>query len=124
LVNASAQNLQFQISGAMAEVAFTAPMNGSARIAADSMSAGLCAGHAMRRRIRMTPVRAAVWMTSFIATLTTTLTAWACPDCEVGRAARQLAWEDSVAANLMIAVVPFALVAMVSLWAERIGRAR
>jgi hypothetical protein len=67
-------------------------------------------------------MRTIAWMTSFIATLTATLTAWACPDCQVGRAARQLVWDDGIAMNLMVALVPFVLVAMVSLWAERIGR--
>jgi hypothetical protein len=76
----------------------------------------------MNRCLRMTPMRTTAWLTSFVATLTITLTTWACPDCQVGRAARQQVWEDSLAMNLIIALVPFVLVAMVSLWADRIGR--
>jgi uncharacterized membrane protein len=33
-------------------------------------------------------------------------------------------FDDGLATNLVIALVPFILVGMVSVWAERIGRAR
>ena len=86
----------------MAEVALTELKNGS--------------------RIRST--RAAVWMASFFAAFTAAGAAWACPNCPVGRAARQQVFDDGLATNLVIALVPFILVGMVSVWAERIGRAR
>ena len=67
--------------------------------------------------------RTLVCVASFVAMLATAWTSWACPNCPVGRAARQQAWEDGLATNLLIALVPFVLVGMVSLWAERIGKA-
>lgn len=86
----------------MAEVAFTELKNGS----------------------RLSPERVAVGITSFLAAFTAASTAWACPNCPVGRVARQQVWDDGLATNLVIALVPFILVGMVSVWAERIGRAR
>lgn len=46
----------------------------------------------------------------------------ACPDCAVGRAARRRVWLDDFALNLAVALLPFLVVAAVSLWADRIGR--
>lgn len=68
-------------------------------------------------------MRMTLWMTSFVATLTAAWTAWACPNCPVGRAARQQVCEDGLATNLLTALVPFLIVGMVSVWAERIGKA-
>jgi len=48
----------------------------------------------------------------------------ACPDCPVGRAARQQVAEDGLAANLLIAMAPFVIIGLVSLWAERLGKTR
>lgn len=62
-------------------------------------------------------------MTSFIAALTAATTAWACPSCPVGRAARQQVCDDGLATNLVVALVPFVLIGLVSAWADRIGRA-
>jgi hypothetical protein len=86
----------------MAELAFTELKNGS----------------------RIRSGRAAVWMASFFAAFTAAGAAWACPNCPVGRAARQQVCDDGLATNLVIALVPFLLVGAVSVWAERIGRAR
>lgn len=69
-------------------------------------------------------MRTIVWMTSFLAALTAAWTAFACPNCPVGRAARQQVCDDGLATNLVIALAPFLLVGMVSVWAERIGRPR
>jgi hypothetical protein len=93
----------------MAELAFTGLKDGSAQIAAIKMS---------------TSRRAAVWLASFLATFTAAGAALACPNCPVGRAARQQVCDDGLAQNLAIALVPFLLVGMVSAWAERIGKAR
>jgi hypothetical protein len=76
----------------------------------------------LKNRSTIRPSRAAVWMASFLAALTAAWTAWACPSCPPARAARQQVWDDGIATNLVIALVPFLLVAMVSVWAERIGR--
>ncbi len=72
----------------------------------------------------MTPNRALVCLASFIATLTAAWTSWACPNCSVGRVARQQVLGEGLAMNLLIALVPFIIVGIVSLWAEQIGKAR
>ena len=46
----------------------------------------------------------------------------ACPDCLVGRAARTQVWDQDFAFHLTVALIPFALVALASAWADRIGR--
>jgi hypothetical protein len=98
----------------MAEAVFIAPRSGGSKVEAGATSRRFVGG-AMRKL---------VWMASFLATLTAAWTAWACPRCAVGITARQQVWDDGFATNLVVALVPFVLVAMVSVWAERIGRAR
>jgi hypothetical protein len=63
-------------------------------------------------------------MASLVAILTTAGATWACPNCPAGQAARQQVCDDGLATNLITALVPFLIVGMVSLWAERIGKAR
>jgi hypothetical protein len=72
----------------------------------------------------MTPARTTLWLASFVATLTAAWTTWACPNCPVGRTARQQVCDDGLATNLITALVPFLLIGAASLWAERIGKAR
>lgn len=48
----------------------------------------------------------------------------ACPDCPVGRTARQQVLEQGFSTNLAIALAPFLFIAAVSLAAERIGKPR
>lgn len=72
----------------------------------------------------MAPRRIPVFLAALVATLTTAWASWACPNCAVGRVARQQVWEEGLATNLVIALAPFVIVGMVSLWAERIGKAR
>jgi hypothetical protein len=48
-------------------------------------------------------------------------TARACPDCVIGRVARELVWTDNFAFNLAAAITPFAMVAATCIWADRIG---
>ncbi|HKU43298.1 MAG TPA: hypothetical protein VJR89_34290 [Polyangiales bacterium] len=48
--------------------------------------------------------------------------AWACPSCPIGRAARQQVCEQAFVQNLLFALAPFAVVAVAAVWAERIGK--
>ena len=75
------------------------------------------------RRTRRIAATAAVWSCAIVAALTTASAGWACPNCPLGRAARQQVCDDGLAQNLAIALVPFLLVGLVSAWAERIGKA-
>ncbi|HEY6556735.1 MAG TPA: hypothetical protein VI072_05660 [Polyangiaceae bacterium] len=50
--------------------------------------------------------------------------AGACPACPVGREARERVYEQDFARNMLIALVPFALVGIASGYAERIGKSR
>jgi hypothetical protein len=62
---------------------------------------------------------AAAWLS---AALTFPATALACPDCSIGRVAREQLWSDNFATNLATALAPFLVIVVASLWAERIGR--
>jgi len=66
--------------------------------------------------------RAFLGVMASVVSLTCATAAWACPDCPVGRAARQQALGDGLATRLLIALLPFAFVGLASFWAERIGR--
>lgn len=48
--------------------------------------------------------------------------AHACPDCEIGRAMRTQLWRDDFSVHLAVVLLPFALIAAASMWADRIGR--
>ena len=48
--------------------------------------------------------------------------ALACPDCAVGREARQLFLQDEASLYVAAIVVPFALMIVISVWAERSAR--
>jgi hypothetical protein len=61
---------------------------------------------------------------AFFAMLTSAWAGAACPSCAEGRAARQQVFGDGFATSLMITLAPFVLVGLVSMWAERIGKAR
>lgn len=98
----------------MAEAVSIAPRSGGSEVGTGVKS----------RRFMGGSMRKIAWMASFLATLTAAWTAWACPRCAVGITARQQVWDDGFATNLVVALVPFVLVVMVSVWAERIGRAR
>jgi hypothetical protein len=65
--------------------------------------------------------RASTALAVFGATLSGA-TAWACPSCPVGRLARQQVCDQGFTHNLVIAIVPFALIGIASIWAERIGK--
>lgn len=47
-----------------------------------------------------------------------------CPNCDVGRAARALVFEDDVAFNVSVALVPFLVLGLIAWWAERMGAPR
>jgi hypothetical protein len=48
----------------------------------------------------------------------------ACPDCDVGRVARNQFWSDGFAANLAIALAPFLFIAALAVLGERLARQR
>lgn len=58
------------------------------------------------------------------AIITTPRLAFACPRCPTGVSARAQVLQQDFGANLLAALLPFAVVVAVTLWAERIGRAR
>lgn len=59
---------------------------------------------------------------AFLACLTPTRLAIACPNCATGREARAQAWAEGLGFNLFVSVLPFAIIGAVSLWADGIGR--
>ena len=61
-------------------------------------------------------------LAAFLVTLTRSWTSLACPSCPVGRTARQQVCGEGFTTNLMIAIAPFVVIAMVCPWAERIGK--
>ncbi len=67
-------------------------------------------------------VRRVVTSLALVSALLQTSTALACPDCAVGQVARQLVWTDSFSFHLAVTLTPFAIVAVVCVWADRIGR--
>lgn len=91
-----------------------------------SRAFGGYANRLCRRGIRLeTPVRAAlVSAVAFLALFIRTSVAWSCPGCPAGRAAREQVYGDGFATNLAVALAPFIVIGVVSLWADRIGRAR
>lgn len=50
--------------------------------------------------------------------------AFACPDCLIGQLARAEVFAQGFARNLAMALLPFAFVAAIAVFAEQIGRAR
>ncbi|HKP63626.1 MAG TPA: hypothetical protein VJV78_43120 [Polyangiales bacterium] len=48
--------------------------------------------------------------------------AWACPSCPIGRAARQQVWQQDFGQHALFALVPFLVVGVAAMWAERIGK--
>lgn len=50
--------------------------------------------------------------------------AWACPDCAAGIQARSALWSDDFGRNLAAGILPFLVVAAVSMYATTIGRPR
>ena len=54
--------------------------------------------------------------------LTLASPAAACPDCAVGRQARSEVWNQDFGPNLLFALLPFLLIGVICLAAERIGR--
>lgn len=50
--------------------------------------------------------------------------AWACPSCPVGRAAREQVCEDSFVLRFLAVVLPFIVMGLVSVGAERFMRQR
>jgi hypothetical protein len=70
---------------------------------------------------RLGPALASLW---FMLVWMQPAQARACPDCTIGRVARNLVWHDDFAFNLLVAAAPFTLVIAASVWAERLGRPR
>lgn len=68
-------------------------------------------------RTKRSVVGIAVGAASWVASAS----AGACPSCPVGQTARQQVLEQDFGTNLLIAVIPFLLVALFARWAERIG---
>lgn len=62
--------------------------------------------------------------TALILSLFAPAVSAACPDCPVGRTARQQVLEQGFSQNLAIAIAPFLFITAVSLAAERIGKPR
>jgi hypothetical protein len=56
--------------------------------------------------------------------LTSSAPIGACPGCPVGRSAREQVFQDGFAMNLLVAILPFAVVGLVCMWVERPGRVR
>lgn len=73
---------------------------------------------------RQRSVRSVVgYAAGMLATLASAY-AGACPDCEVGRVARQQVWSDAFFANLGIVLAPFVLIGLLCCFAERTGKIR
>jgi hypothetical protein len=47
---------------------------------------------------------------------------WACPECPIGKTAREQVLAHDFAQNLLIALAPFLLIAATCVWAEGIGK--
>lgn len=56
---------------------------------------------------------AATWLAGAVTSV-----ARACPDCDLGRVARNQFWSDGFAVNLAVALAPFLLIAALAAWAE------
>jgi hypothetical protein len=69
-------------------------------------------------------MRAVVSTVVLAATVVLTAPADACPNCALGRQARAQVWNESFGLNLIVALLPFLLVAVICLCAEKIGRPR
>lgn len=70
------------------------------------------------------PARTWLAMTAACVALAASSAAGACPGCPVGREARQQVYEQHFARNLLVALLPFAMVGLASLCAERVGQNR
>ena len=57
-------------------------------------------------------------------TLVQSTPAAACPSCEIGKRARALVFIDGAFLHLVAVVLPFVVIAAVSLWADGLGRPR
>jgi hypothetical protein len=66
--------------------------------------------------------RAFLWVISSTLSLAWAAAVRACPDCPASRAAREQVLDQGLGARLLVAVLPFAVVGLVSRLAERIGR--
>jgi hypothetical protein len=71
-------------------------------------------------------IRARTWLslTAACAALAVSGAASACPGCPVGREARQQFYEQDFVRNLFVALLPFAMVGVASVYAERVGKNR
>jgi hypothetical protein len=74
-----------------------------------------------RRSWGTSAVRLAAWL-AWMGLALTGATARACPDCDIGRVARTQFWNDNFGTNLAVALAPFVVIAIVTLWADRLGR--
>jgi hypothetical protein len=79
----------------------------------DDLTRGKCVALSIPRAL----IVAFVWLTSLGADLVR-----ACPDCSVARAARSEFWNQDFALRLGVVLAPFVIVALASVWADRIGR--
>jgi hypothetical protein len=67
-------------------------------------------------------VRASQILVTTLIACVWTNQAFACPRCAAGIAARREVVEQGFVNNLLIALLPFAVVVLISIWAERIGK--
>jgi hypothetical protein len=73
-------------------------------------------------RMRRVSARMLTATAAFCATVARAPTGWACPNCPLGKTARQQVCDQAFMQNLLLAFIPFAAVIVVALWAERIGK--
>ena len=69
-------------------------------------------------------VRSVVAVLSMGATLSLAAPAAACPNCAVGRQARNEVWSDDFGRNMVVALLPFIVIGAICVRADRVGRAR
>lgn len=66
------------------------------------------------------PARATRALGAALGVLTWVNWASACPNCDVGQTARALFWSDGFVANVLVVLVPFLVIAVVSVRADAI----
>ncbi len=95
------------------------PVWAGARVAARNL-------HSLRDVLADSPFRVRSWVARAAAcvALAAPAAAYACPACPVGREARQQVYERDFTRNLLVALLPFAMVGFASVCAERVGKGR
>jgi hypothetical protein len=61
---------------------------------------------------------------AFCAAFASAGQSWACPSCPIGQLARRQVCEQGLVQNLLVATLPFFAIVLVSVAAERIGKAK